>query len=375
MTPYNISNPAHPMGSRNLSCPANDPKTLYINKPSIFQSSQFCRIRPLRTIRSLRSTEFLFCYFIYYTIFAGEKFNRSYHTNIFNSDTKITCIELRPITTKSIPPDPIYTIIPAMKHCLSCYRMLPNAAKSCHYCGAEQANKTAFPGKQIQRCPACLSYLYSSKSGCQTCGYVPDARTPVGTIITVFSLLLAGIFILWQLGFIPQIPYGGKAARRIQIESNSAAQIIPTIPKEDNPETSPQPSATETMTETEASLLRLETETPQPTPTIAVTDTPQPIQCGNLTNRLREGQYGKIISGGRSSKIRSLPSLSSETLATFNANKEFIVLADAPVCEEGYLWIRVRILADQYEGWTVEADAENYWLIEKDVTPIPPANE
>ncbi len=269
-----------------------------------------------------------------------------------------------------------------MKHCLNCYRMLPNTARTCHYCGAEQAEKKALPGKQVLRCPRCLSYLYSEKDGCQTCGYMPGSGKTVEPLFIVISLLLLGAFILWQLGFLPGIPHGGKAAQRITAETQPVSIIIPTIPDEGQ---AAVPPAAERNSETPAAFtakpapLTGETgsqETVLPSVTETATENPpEQFFCGQQANRLREGMYGKIVSGGNASKIRRQPSTGSEMVTVFNADQEFIVLADKPVCDEGYLWIKIRILPDQQEGWTVESDAENYWLIEKNVTPIPPAND
>ncbi len=49
--------------------------------------------------------------------------------------------------------------------------MLPNEALVCHYCGSAQAEKTGIPGKKVQRCPNCMSYLYDKDRGCQACGF------------------------------------------------------------------------------------------------------------------------------------------------------------------------------------------------------------
>ncbi len=74
--------------------------------------------------------------------------------------------------------------------------------------------------------------------------------------------------------------------------------------------------------------------------------------------------YGKIISGGRSSKVRQEPSIESQIVTIITPDQEFIVLSDEAVCNDGYLWIKISIPPDNTEGWTVESDSSDYWLIE-----------
>lgn len=262
-----------------------------------------------------------------------------------------------------------------MKHCLNCYRMLPNDAKVCHYCGTEQAEKKPLPGKKIDCCPRCMSFLYSEESGCQSCGYIHRSkRNYSGLIIAILAVLLA-FFLLWQAGFLPWIPHGGKAVRfTIQEEdgtlmntavmentimSQSISSPISVIKTEIN---TVEPYITETLIAEDHSH-----------PTIASTvlplNTAEPVTCVNWVNRLHEGSHGSIISGGRSSKIRKSPSTNSELTGILRFGQEFTVEDDKPVCNEGYLWIKINTIPDQLTGWTVEADQTGYWLKPLDEKP------
>lgn len=112
-----------------------------------------------------------------------------------------------------------------MKHCLSCYRKIPNDAALCHYCGAPQAEKGFSKTTKILRCPNCLSYLYTETAGCQKCGYVSAEKKP-----KPFSLPLALIgallmvFVVWQLGFLPFLPSPGRLTEDI---SKTGEALLP----------------------------------------------------------------------------------------------------------------------------------------------------
>lgn len=248
-----------------------------------------------------------------------------------------------------------------MKHCLNCYRMLPNDAQICHYCGMQQAEKEAFPGKKFSRCPQCMSYLYSEKTGCQTCGYVPVRKRSLTGLMILISILLLGGFILWQLGLLPGLSNAGKAVKWVVSESRMLPEGSKTKGVTDDKEsmlTNPLPELTGTLvTPTEISLQI----TISPT---APSSIPEPVFCGNLSNRLTDGMYGKIISGGRSSKVRQEPSIESQIVTIITPDQEFIVLSDEAVCNDGYLWIKISIPPDNTAGWTVESDSSDYWLIE-----------
>ncbi|MHC1771664.1 MAG: SH3 domain-containing protein [Flexilinea sp.] len=248
--------------------------------------------------------------------------------------------------------------------------MLPNDAQICHYCGMQQAEKEAFQGKKFSRCPQCMSYLYSEKNGCQTCGYVPVTNKSFTGLLILISLLLLGGFVLWQLGLIPGLPNGGKAAKWIISESGiqpegsktpQLAAVESTQIKdgdEDRTLTNPITELTGTLA-TPAELSAQRSASP-----IAPSIIPEPVFCGNLSNRLTEGMHGKIISGGRSSKVRQEPSTESRVITIITSDQTFIVLNDDAVCNGGYSWIKISIPPENMEGWTVESDGSDYWLME-----------
>ena len=245
-----------------------------------------------------------------------------------------------------------------MKHCLNCYRKLPNDALICHYCGAPQAEKEGFAGAKFSRCPKCMSYLYDDAQGCQNCGFIKKGTSRKGFWIFGFIFLLLVFFIFWQLGLFPAIPYGGKAAKLIPVQLQSE----PT-----------EPEISVTVEETPLALIPVEVEqatatifeTDSPTATITPipqTATPTPFQCNGIENRLLAEQRGMVVPGGNPGKVRSAPDTGSETLKVLYANLPFTVLSDDPVCTSDYLWVKIRMDNDDVEGWTVEADRNGYWL-------------
>lgn len=254
--------------------------------------------------------------------------------------------------------------------------MLPNDAKICHYCGTEQAEKKPLPGRKIDCCPRCLSFLYSEESGCQSCGYIHRSkRNYSGLVIAILAVLLA-FFLLWQAGFLPWIPHGGKAVQFVirkedGTPTNTAVMedlimsqsITSTISLNSTEINTAEPDMTETPTE-ENDLLSTEVTLVIPVSTI------EPVTCGNWDNRLEIGSHGSIITGGRSSKIRKSPSTDSELAGILRSGQEFVVEDEKPVCNNGYLWIKITTVPDQITGWTVEADQNGYWL-----KPIDEKNE
>lgn len=263
-----------------------------------------------------------------------------------------------------------------MKHCLNCYRMLPNNAKVCHYCGTEQAENKPLPGKKFDCCPQCMSFLYSEESGCQSCGYIHQSRKKYsGWIIAILAALLI-LFLLWQAGFLPWIPHGGKAVRFV-IQKEDVTSVNPlelgktiTIQTTDDLVSPENPTQEFTVVPQSAKMLLEETMTnAKTTVTPQASDTPESVICANWQNRLKEGMHGSIITGGRSSKIRKNPSTGSELAGILRSGQEFVVQDEKPVCVEGYLWIKISLISDTLSGWTVEADQTGYWLKPLDKKP------
>jgi hypothetical protein len=61
-------------------------------------------------------------------------------------------------------------------------------------------------------------------------------------------------------------------------------------------------------------------------------------------------------------KIRSQPGTSGELIGQVQPG-ENVLIVDGPQCADGYTWWFVRSL-EGMEGWTVEGDAEGYWLVD-----------
>lgn len=98
--------------------------------------------------------------------------------------------------------------------------------------------------------------------------------------------------------------------------------------------------------------------TPPPAPTSECENTPRP--------RLVNGERGRVLDDDpRPVRIRSLPSVQSDIVASIPADGVFFVI-EGPRCEEGYAWYFVRY--QRIEGWIAEGDPTSYF-----VEPYPPA--
>ena len=264
-----------------------------------------------------------------------------------------------------------------MKHCLNCYKMLPNGAEVCHYCGAQQATKSGFPSQKFSRCPHCLSYMYDAEHGCQVCGFIvkKKSKRPLCLLGLLFVLLVA--FVVWQVGLIPGLPYSGKAVSLLGIneakitttpEATSEIAIMPleavdaAVMGDSGLEDST--GEAEASGQTQAGLMLSATPTG-----LAVTVTPSkaPFLCNGVTTRVFPGQQGRIIPGGTSSNLREAASTEGPSQGVLKPGMTFTVIGEEPVCSLGYLWIQVQIDDTGQSGWTVEAQGDVYWL-----TPIEP---
>jgi|FLYN01.1.fsa_nt_gi hypothetical protein len=121
---------------------------------------------------------------------------------------------------------------------------------------------------------------------------------------------------------------------------------------------SPAPTATRTPTPAPPTRTPFVLPSPPPVPTSECEDTPP--------TRLINGERGRVLDDDpRPVRIRSLPGLSSDIVASIPANGVFFVM-DGPRCEQGYAWFYVRY--QRIEGWIAEGNAASYF-----VEPYPPA--
>lgn len=79
---------------------------------------------------------------------------------------------------------------------------------------------------------------------------------------------------------------------------------------------------------------------------------------GTLPSRLTVGENARVIPG-TSNNVRSGTGTSFERIGRIPGGSSFRVL-EGPVCAQGYAWWRVDY--NGLEGWTAEADHEDYWL-------------
>ena len=91
---------------------------------------------------------------------------------------------------------------------------------------------------------------------------------------------------------------------------------------------------------------------------ISITVFPSVAQTGCIKpSRFKVGDLG-IVTPGSANNIRSEPKTDATKVGSLDGGEEFKVLVDA-VCDESYIWIQVQ--AGELIGWTVEANAEDYW--------------
>jgi hypothetical protein len=93
--------------------------------------------------------------------------------------------------------------------------------------------------------------------------------------------------------------------------------------------------------------------TPSATPTPACTNAPAP--------RLILSEHGIVIPGDLPQRVRVTPSLDSAIVTSLPGSTRFVVL-DGPLCDQvnGVLWWQ--IAWEDGEGWTVEGQADTYFL-------------
>lgn len=66
-----------------------------------------------------------------------------------------------------------------------------------------------------------------------------------------------------------------------------------------------------------------------------------------------------IVTPGSGNNVRSQATTSASLVGVLNGSEQFAVISEA-VCDDSFVWVEVQ--TDEFTGWTVEADDENYWL-------------
>lgn len=89
---------------------------------------------------------------------------------------------------------------------------------------------------------------------------------------------------------------------------------------------------------------------------------------GSLPPRLIVGEQGQV-GPGSANNVRTTPSTSGERVFRMEAGTVFTVL-DGPVCAEDFTWWQVDV--DGAQGWTVEGDGTDYFLIPLEATDAQP---
>lgn len=107
--------------------------------------------------------------------------------------------------------------------------------------------------------------------------------------------------------------------------------------------------------------------TAQATSTSGATATPavtsKPVKCPGAPDiHLEIGDWAMVsIDPPLPNKVRKEPNRSSELIGQVQPG-ENVLIVDGPACADGYAWWFIHDLAG-LEGWTVEGDAEGYWLV------------
>jgi hypothetical protein len=128
-------------------------------------------------------------------------------------------------------------------------------------------------------------------------------------------------------------------------------------------------AASATAAPTDTPTLAL-TATPTVKATLVPTRTPTPIvtaavvECpGAPEISLKIGDWAMVSTDPPlPNKIRNQPGIGGELIGQIQPGDNVLVV-DGPRCTDGYTWWFVRSL-DGLEGWTVEGNAEGYWLVD-----------
>jgi hypothetical protein len=143
--------------------------------------------------------------------------------------------------------------------------------------------------------------------------------------------------------------------------ANTAAPLITVIPL-------PTQIPTEPVTPTVAPATALPTaEPPTATPTLRATPTlppPATLVCSDapVTRLSKNGYASASKTTATSNNVRSSPGLGANVLGLLQPGKG-VQIVDGPLCVEGYVWWKVRLLPNGITGWTAEGKGDVYWLI------------
>ena len=121
------------------------------------------------------------------------------------------------------------------------------------------------------------------------------------------------------------------------------------------------PSSTPTLAPTKTPTAKA---TSIPTKTITPTVSEKVVACPGAPDiSLKLDDWAMVsMDPPLPNKIRSQPGISGELIGQVQPGENVLVV-DGPTCADGYTWWSVRSL-DGLEGWTVEGDAEGYWLVD-----------
>jgi hypothetical protein len=108
-------------------------------------------------------------------------------------------------------------------------------------------------------------------------------------------------------------------------------------------------------------------EPPTLTPTLRNTPTlppPATIVCSDapVTRLSKNGYAYASKTTATSNNVRSSPGLGANVLGLLQPGKGVQIL-EGPLCVEGYVWWKVRLLPNGITGWTAEGKGDVYWLI------------
>jgi hypothetical protein len=133
-----------------------------------------------------------------------------------------------------------------------------------------------------------------------------------------------------------------------------AAFVTKTLPVKTTATTAARPEPTEGPAETETPQVASVTVTPETTT----------ASCGDaLPTRLQVDGYAYVDPDPPlPNNLRSEAGKDNELIGEIQAGQAMQILA-GPECVDGSVWWQVRTLETELEGWTVEGDGQDYWLI------------
>lgn len=150
-----------------------------------------------------------------------------------------------------------------------------------------------------------------------------------------------------------------------------------TLPGSVDPTAAPSaaPLITVIPLSTQAPTVVADTATPSPVPATPLPTAAQPtatptllppatIACSGapLTRLSKNGYAYASKTTSTSNNVRSSPGLGANVLGLLQPGKS-VQIVDGPLCVEGYVWWKVRLLPDGITGWTAEGKDNVYWLV------------